>query len=190
MGETPSRFGRRASAAISSGPGIDHRTRGSRESVFRARGVHTILHATSLSKAFPGPSAALAFEIGQMAAARLVLMHVLPTAGRAIPATPTQLHNNAERELRRLIPPEAPAWCVIDTFVGSGDPATAILAQAHASHADLIVLGAEKASALAALAHDGVAYRVIAHAHCPVLTLCNMARRVDQQEELADLVTV
>jgi nucleotide-binding universal stress UspA family protein len=141
------------------------------ESLLRSGALRTVLHATSLSKA-SRPSAALAFEIAQMAAARLVLMHVLPHTSNASTFTATQMRNYAERELRNLIPAEAPAWCVVDTVVTVGDPVTEIQAQAYASRADLIVLGAEKASALATLARDGVAYRVIAHSHCPVLTIC------------------
>ena len=37
--------------------------------------------------------------------------------------------------------------------------------------ADLIVLGAHGASAFAAITRHGVVYKVLAHAHCPVITL-------------------
>ncbi len=139
------------------------------ESVPGAGAVRTILHATSLSKA-SGPSAALASEIAQMTASRLVLMHVLPSHGAHEVPIP-QLTSYAERQLRALIPPEAPSWCIIDTLIRRGDPATEILAQAQASRANLIVLGASKAPIVATLAREGVAYKTIAHAHCPVLTL-------------------
>jgi nucleotide-binding universal stress UspA family protein len=142
------------------------------QSTLRAAPMRTVLHATSLSKA-SRPSAALAFEIAQMTAARLVLMHVLPVGFDLSDLTAGQARSYAVRKLRRLIPPEGPAWCVIDTVVACGDPATEILAQAYASHADLVVLGAQQASPLATLARDGATYRVIAHSHCPVLTLCN-----------------
>ena len=35
----------------------------------------------------------------------------------------------------------------------------------------MIVLGAQGASAFAAVARQGVVYKVLAHSHCPVLTL-------------------
>jgi nucleotide-binding universal stress UspA family protein len=135
--------------------------------------LQTILHATSLSKA-SRPSAALACELAQMSASRLVLMHVLPTSG---PASFTDEHvrGYAERELQHLIPEEAPTWCKVETVITSGSAATEILAQARAVHADLIVLGAAKGSALATLTRDGTVYRVLAHAPCPVLTLCSPA---------------
>jgi nucleotide-binding universal stress UspA family protein len=158
------------------------------ESLLHSGALRTVLHATSLSKA-SRPSAALAFEIAQMAAARLVLMHVLPHTSNASTFTAKQMRNYAERELRNLIPAEAPAWCVVDTIVTVGDPVTEIQAQACASRADLIVLGAEKASALATLARDGVAYRVIAHSHCPVLTICSPGASFSDHAEMIHATT-
>jgi hypothetical protein len=46
-----------------------------------------------------------------------------------------------------------------------------LLYQAKAQQADLIVLGAQGASAFAAIARQGVVYKVVAHSHCPVMTL-------------------
>lgn len=132
--------------------------------------VHTVLHATSLSKA-SRLSAALACEVAQMLAARLLLLHVLPASGPASFAD-EHLRAYAERELQQLIPEEAPNWCKVDTIVAGGSAATEILAQARATHADLIVLGASRSSVMATLARESTVYRVLAHAPCPVLTLC------------------
>jgi nucleotide-binding universal stress UspA family protein len=52
-----------------------------------------------------------------------------------------------------------------------GDPTEELLFQARAQQADLIVLGAQGASAFAAITRHGVVYKVLAHAHCPVMTL-------------------
>ena len=46
-----------------------------------------------------------------------------------------------------------------------------MLYQCRAQQADLIVLGAHGASAFAAITRHGVVYKVLAHGHCPVLTL-------------------
>ena len=43
--------------------------------------------------------------------------------------------------------------------------------RARAQHADLIVLGAQGASAFAAITRHGVVYKTLAQAHCPVMTL-------------------
>ena len=52
-----------------------------------------------------------------------------------------------------------------------GDPTEELLYQSKAQQADLIVLGAQGASAFAAITRHGVVYKVLAHAHCPVITL-------------------
>jgi nucleotide-binding universal stress UspA family protein len=52
-----------------------------------------------------------------------------------------------------------------------GDPTEELLYQARAQQADLIVLGAQGASAFAAVTRHGVVYKVLAHSHCPVITL-------------------
>ena len=52
-----------------------------------------------------------------------------------------------------------------------GDPTEELLYQSRAQQADLIVLGAQGASAFAAITRHGVVYKVLAHAHCPVITL-------------------
>jgi hypothetical protein len=46
-----------------------------------------------------------------------------------------------------------------------------LLYQCRAQQADLIVLGAQGASAFAAVTRHGVVYKVLAHALCPVITL-------------------
>jgi len=59
----------------------------------------------------------------------------------------------------------------VQTIVVPGDPTEELLYQARAQQADLIVLGAQGASAFAAITRHGVVYKVLAHAHCPVITL-------------------
>ena len=56
-------------------------------------------------------------------------------------------------------------------IVTQGDPTEELLCQGRAPQADLIVLGAQGASAFAAVARLGVVYKVLAHSHCPVMTL-------------------
>ena len=56
-------------------------------------------------------------------------------------------------------------------MVVPGDPTEELLFQARAQQADLIVLGAQGASAFAAITRHGVVYKVLAHSHAPVMTL-------------------
>ena len=52
-----------------------------------------------------------------------------------------------------------------------GDPTEELLYQSRAQQVDLIVLGAQGASAFAAITRHGVVYKTLAHTHCPVITL-------------------
>ena len=52
-----------------------------------------------------------------------------------------------------------------------GDPTEELLYQCRAQQADLIVMGAQGASAFAAITRHGVVYKLLAHSHCPVMTI-------------------
>ena len=84
-------------------------------------------------------------------------------AGRSI--------EDVEADLSGLIPAEHLGKIAVQTIVVPGDPTEELLYQARAQLADLIVLGAQGASAFAAITRHGVVYKVLAHAHCPVFTL-------------------
>ncbi len=58
-----------------------------------------------------------------------------------------------------------------------GEPAEEIVAECAALKADLLVLGAVSASAMAANLRTGVAYKVIAQAPCPTFTLRNESKQ-------------
>ena len=76
-----------------------------------------------------------------------------------------------ESDLVCLVSPELRDQIAIQTIVVPGDPTEELLYQSRAQQADLIVLGAHGASAFAALTRHGVVYKVLAHSHCPVITL-------------------
>ena len=76
-----------------------------------------------------------------------------------------------ERDLLMLVPANLRQKIAIQTIVVPGDPTEELLYQSNAQQADLIVLGAQGASAFAAITRHGVVYKVLAHSHCPVLTL-------------------
>lgn len=60
-----------------------------------------------------------------------------------------------------------------------GEPTEELLYQSRAQQADLIVLGAQGAATFASIARQGVTYKVLAHANCPVMTLPQMAQAVN-----------
>lgn len=79
--------------------------------------------------------------------------------------------DQVEASLLELVPPELHNKIAVQTVVVPGDPTEELLYQARAQLADLIVLGAQGASAFAAITRHGVVYKVLAHADCPVITL-------------------
>lgn len=127
-----------------------------------------IVFATDFStgslRAFP-----YALSLVEENQAQLTLLHV-------IPLVPMQhqvlVSGSAKQRLQGLIPPEAEDWCHPVPVVNFEFPAEGILDVAEAQGADLIVMGVHKRTPRAS-AHLpwAIAYEVICHAPCPVLTV-------------------
>jgi len=113
-----------------------------------------------------------AASLAQEFQARLTLLYVLEDSVE-MHRRPAAIEH-AIQSLKKLMPPEAELWCKPEPMVEFGSPADRILQRATQSDADLIVLGARSASG-----HLGTAthlpwtttHKVIAGAHCPVLTI-------------------
>ncbi|MGO9336846.1 MAG: universal stress protein [Terracidiphilus sp.] len=136
---------------------------------YRKFATRTILCAVSMQDASQ-IVVEFAADLAAQHSARLVLQHVIRPqerhevlAGRTI--------DQIESDLLGLVPPELVGKITIQTIVVPGDPTEELLYQGRAQLADLIVLGAQGASAFAAITRHGVVYKVLAHAHCPVITL-------------------
>jgi len=136
---------------------------------YRNFATGTILCAVSLLEA-SYVVARFAAELAMQHNARLILQHVIRPqdrqevlAGRSI--------DQMEADLLALIPDELLHSIPIQAIVVPGDPTEELLYQGRAQQADLIVLGAQGASAFAAITRHGVVYKVLAHSHCPVITL-------------------
>jgi nucleotide-binding universal stress UspA family protein len=124
------------------------------DGAYREFSTRTILCAVSLLES-SHVVVDFAAKLAAQHNARLVLQHVIRPqerqeilAGRSI--------DQIESDLMAMVP---------------GDPTEELLYQGRAQQADLIVLGAQGASAFAAVARHGVVYKVLAHSHCPVITL-------------------
>jgi len=92
----------------------------------------------------------------------------------------------ALQKLEKLVPEEARLWCLPRTVVQFGAPPECILQEAQDSGADLIVLGVRAVDRhLGAATHLpwAIAHKVIAHAHCPVLTIPFKAALPAREEE-------
>jgi nucleotide-binding universal stress UspA family protein len=132
--------------------------------------TRTILCAASMHEA-TGMVAAFAAELALQHNARLVLQHVIRQQDRAELLAGGGSLDNVEAEMLALIPPKLHGRIAIQAIVVPGDPTEELLYQSRAQQADLIVLGAQGASAFAAITRHGVVYKTLAHTLCPVITL-------------------
>ncbi len=114
--------------------------------------------------------AVFAAELAAQHSAKLILQHVIKPqetsevlAGRTV--------SDIERDLLNLVPEEFRGKIRMQAIVVPGDPTEEVLYQSRAQHADLVVLGAQGASAFAAITRHGVVYKLLAHSQTPVMTL-------------------
>jgi nucleotide-binding universal stress UspA family protein len=131
-----------------------------------------VLHATTLREA-SRPSAALACRIADLLNARLVILHVLPKMnsiqGHKLPPG---LDSAALEDLQTLAKATSEGSSVpIEPRLVHGNPAIEILAESEPREASLIVMGSTARSGFESLTRDRTVYNVLAHAHCPVLTM-------------------
>jgi len=110
-----------------------------------------------------------ALSLAEENQAHLTLLHVRPMV-------PVQhqlwAEDHAKEKLAALIPPEAADWCEPTTLVSFEFPAEGILHTAAAESADLIVMGVHKGAPRASSHLPwAIAYEVVCHARCPVLTV-------------------
>lgn len=136
---------------------------------YRRFATRTILCAVSLQEA-SSVVAAFAAELASQHNARLILEHVIRPQERAEILAGRSIHE-LEAELLSLVPTELLGKVATQTIVVPGDPTEELLYQGRAQQADLMVLGAQGASPFAAVTRKGVVYKVLAHSHCPVITL-------------------
>jgi nucleotide-binding universal stress UspA family protein len=139
---------------------------------YRNYATRTILCATSLNEAST-VVASFAAELAAQHNAGLILQHVIRPQDRAEFMAGRSL-DEIEAGMLNLITPELQSKIAIQTIVVPGDPTEELLYQSRAQQVDLIVLGAQGASTFAAITRHGVVYKVLAHAHCPVMTLSPM----------------
>lgn len=127
-----------------------------------------VLHPTTLGET-SRPSAALACQLAAQASARLVLLNVLPPTRDL---HPTALDSACIRQLETLASETAAGTAVrVEARTLHGNPSIEILAQADLLRAELIVMGYGERSGWQNLTRDHTVYKVLAHAHCPVMTL-------------------
>lgn len=136
---------------------------------YRRFATRTILCAVSMQEA-SHTVAEFAADLAAQHNARLVLQHVIRPQERHSVLEGRTI-DQVEADLLALVPNHLAGKIAVQTIVVPGDPTEELLYQSRAQLADLIVLGAQGASAFAAITRNGVVYKVLAHSHCPVITL-------------------
>jgi nucleotide-binding universal stress UspA family protein len=147
-----------------------------RSSAHAAGKFHHILFATDYSSA-SGAAAPYAYALAKENQAGLLLLHVVRrSAARGAHPEPRLEHSVAEamHRLYESSPKNMEMQSPPETLVDFGDPGERIVAVARERGADLIVLGLhELKSSVTAAVHleNSTAYKVVANANCPVLTV-------------------
>jgi nucleotide-binding universal stress UspA family protein len=110
-----------------------------------------------------------ALSLAEENQAHVVLLHVIPL----VPLhQQEQVAASAREQLLGLVPPGTADWCRPECVVRFEFPAEGILSVAQSQQADLIVMGVHKAAPVAASHLPwAIAYEVVCHATCPVLTV-------------------
>lgn len=131
--------------------------------------TRSVLAALSLH-ASSSVIAGFAAQVAAQHNARLILQHVIRPQERAEVLAGRSI-DQIEADMLAMVPPGVTGNITAQAIVVPGDPTEELLYQARAQQVDLVVLGAQGASAFSAITRHGVVYRVLAHAQCPVITL-------------------
>jgi len=135
-----------------------------------ALAFQTIVYATDFS-AEAAKAAVYALSFAQDSGAHLYFCCVLGVQTDTT-AKRESLDKTFQTALQRMIPESSYDWCSPECVVEHGNAAKAILELAERVHADLIVLGARKASFWLTHVERGVTPDLLAQATCPVMTIC------------------
>lgn len=100
---------------------------------------------------------------------RITLMHVMENYAK-LGGKPEPIEEGLQK-LRNLIPKRADLQYIPEVLLEFGHPPERILKAAEEREADMIILGARPPLEVGATHLPSAAHHVIAHAHCPVLTI-------------------
>jgi nucleotide-binding universal stress UspA family protein len=129
-----------------------------------------IIYATDFSKE-SAQAAIYALSFAQDSGANLYFCYVLGYQAETA-AKKDFLDVGFQSALNRMVPQSSYDWCNPECVVEHGDAPRAILELAEKVQADLIVLGARKASFWLTHIVHGLTPDLLARANCPVMTVC------------------
>ena len=145
-----------------------------RQARHSAAEFHRVIFATDFT---PWSSAAAPYAVSfaEEARGRLILLHVIKPPPQDKNATRPELSvAEAIHKLYETVPGYTAFASAPEVAVEFGDPGERVVQVANERHADLVVLGARASGYPEAVTHLGrrTAHKVVAHAPCPVLTVC------------------
>jgi nucleotide-binding universal stress UspA family protein len=121
-----------------------------------------------------------ALSLAQEDAAQLFVTHVIdwpddatlpPALAQAIASTRRDWEHEKQRQLERLIPESARAWCQPEAVLRIGSPARELLRVAEERDADLIVMGVHGRGAIDRALFGSTTHKIVRDARCAVLTV-------------------
>jgi nucleotide-binding universal stress UspA family protein len=129
-----------------------------------------ILYATDFT---PGSThaASFAFTVAEAADGAIDILNVISEGAVEHPDRSADLEGRFFHALDQLIPQQARQFCTPRTFVETGNPHDRIMEHIRERAIDLLVLGIRKTSHITLEMRTSNAYRLIADAPCPVLTI-------------------
>ena len=127
-----------------------------------------IVFATDFS-AQSAKAATLALSVAKDANAKVYLCHVVGDARTAEEESPDTVSLTSFKELMNG---SAHGHCITECVVARGEVAAAVVGLASWVDADLIIMGARRASFWRTYIQSGLIPAVLAEAGCPVLTVC------------------
>ncbi len=134
--------------------------------------VRNILYPTSFSENSLR-AAPYALSLARRHRARLILLHVLPETGVKCTDDFARVASPVEKRLRELVPDNCGPSRGILACVQFGAIEQGVLRVAVEYQVNLIVLGIAAAGEAVAHLPEGVTYRIVRGAPCPVLTIRN-----------------
>jgi nucleotide-binding universal stress UspA family protein len=140
-----------------------------KDGTYRDFMARTVLCAVSEHRS-SGAVARFAAEVAARHGARLIV-HQAIAPQECRQALGSRGIEQRESDLLEMIPLKLRGKVSARTLVTLGDPTEELLYQGRVFEADLMVMGAHHATHFAALTNAGSVYKVLAYAHCPVLTL-------------------
>ncbi|HUX27776.1 MAG TPA: universal stress protein [Terracidiphilus sp.] len=129
-----------------------------------------ILYATDFSPS-AAHAAVFALTFAHLEGGDIDVLNVIPENAAGEPGRLAELEERYRHALDELVPQQTGEFCSPHTFVKTGKAHDRIMGHIRENNIDLLVLGIRKSSHLGLEMRTSGAFRLIADAPCPVLTI-------------------